>query len=131
MALFPSFAPGPTMGGPVFDPGIPTPVFTGPIDLGGVLGDLFGSGFGPPSIPIPGFGPGLGFGPPQLPAPVTTMPAPISMTGHCLLRRRRRINWCNPRALSRANRRLHAFNKHARKYIKITRKVKTPRRRRK
>lgn len=123
----PFFAPGlPQQGAPVFDPW-QIPIFTGPTDpggigglIGGFVGGLVGGG-GPPSVPIPGL--------PLGPGTVTQMPSPIQMTGHCLLRKRRRINWCNPRALNRANRRLHAFNKHARKYIKITRKVKTPKRR--
>lgn len=130
MATFPFFMGPPVDTAPVFDP-FQIPIFTGPGDpggLGGLIGGLIGGG-GPPSMPIPGFGP------PQLPAPITpgpvmTMPSPVSM-GRCLLRRKRRINWCNPRALSRANRRLTSFNKHARKFIKITHKIKSPKRRRK
>ena len=42
--------------------------------------------------------------------------APLAM--HHLLGGRRRMNWANPRALSRAERRIHSAVKHMTKYIR-------------
>lgn len=133
MGAFSLFMAAPISVAPISDPGTP---FVPPIDptSGGTLssiystiGSIFSGGQGPISVPI-----ASGFGPVQTPtSPVTVMPTPISASNSkCLLGHgHRRMNWANFRALNRANRRLHAFNHHARKYIKITRKVRAPKRR--
>lgn len=123
------FVAAPISSAPVMDPYIPiTPPILDP--SGGLFGGILGSlgGFLPsvPSAPISGFSPIQTA--PSGGGTVIQMPTPVA--GKCLLGHgHRRMNWANFRALNRANRRLHAFNKHARRYIKITRKVKTPKRR--